>query len=589
MATYHCTVKFGAKGCAGPHAQYVSREGAYEHSRTAEKLVAVESGNMPKWAEHSPIDFWKAADEYERANGTTYREFELALPRELTHEQQLELIEEFIQVEVGKRPYTFGLHEPQAKLSGGDQPHVHIMTSDREPDGIDRDPDQFFKRYNAKNPEKGGCRKVSKAQSITERKEDLVALRGRWAELQNKHLEKHGHSVRVDHRSLKDKGVKREPERHLGPVRIQRMTESDVATILEQRRIEGERQRALDEAIDEAFQTRMQAIEDRNEVGSTIIDLSGDLAAAKAERIRQVAQPQQALKPQPVRNPQVVQLVEGITERPIEAPKRTVETFFAENVERYTLALESVTSETLATVSGLLPIQAIQQALAEVKKEVGAEANGQPVVDLETIKRQVLAQPAHQQRLAQADLMDAKANATVEHIAGMGAIKRRFFDTKAMTEEANKLMEAAKLERAQVRNSVNLSPEVQAAEKAIGEAEQGSRRAAATLDELRDIESRMVRGEAVYKRPEHIYRVPDGVERVIEKARQIAPNILAEMQTTEVEQMAARAMDVAWKKPESQREFDVRVSRFVLPAEQRHQLQERDQVKKNQRSLGMGR
>jgi hypothetical protein len=185
--------------------------------------------------------------------------------------------------------------------------------------------------------------------------------------------------------------------------------------------------------------------------------------------------------------------------------------------------------------------------------------------------------------------MDAKANATFEHIAGMGAIKRRFFDTKAMTEEAQKLMEAAKLERVQVRNSVNLSPEVEAAEKAIGEAEQGRRRVVATSDELKDIESRMARGEPAYKRPEHIYQVPDGVARVIEKARQIAPNTLAGMQATEVEQMAARAVDVAWKKPESQREFDVRVSRFVLPAEQQRQLRERNQAKQNQRSQGMER
>jgi len=61
------------------------------------------------------------------------------------------------------------------------------------------------------------------------------------------------------------------------------------------------------------------------------------------------------------------------------------------------------------------------------------------------------------------------------------------------------------------------------------------------------------------------------------------------MQTMEVERMTARAVDVAWKKPESQREFDVRVSRFVLPAEQRRQMQERDQVKQSQRNQGMGR
>ena len=39
-------------------------------------------GNMPKWAEHNPITFWEAADLYERKNGSTYREYEIALPRD---------------------------------------------------------------------------------------------------------------------------------------------------------------------------------------------------------------------------------------------------------------------------------------------------------------------------------------------------------------------------------------------------------------------------------------------------------------------------------------------------------------------------
>ena len=33
------------------------------------------------------------------------------------------------------------------------------MFSERQVDGIARDPDQYFRRYNAKSPEKGGARK----------------------------------------------------------------------------------------------------------------------------------------------------------------------------------------------------------------------------------------------------------------------------------------------------------------------------------------------------------------------------------------------------------------------------------------------
>ncbi|MGK3295870.1 hypothetical protein ACSLNR_28170, partial [Escherichia coli] len=41
-------------------------------------------GNMPEWARDNPSHFWQAADQFERANGSTYRELEIALPRELT-------------------------------------------------------------------------------------------------------------------------------------------------------------------------------------------------------------------------------------------------------------------------------------------------------------------------------------------------------------------------------------------------------------------------------------------------------------------------------------------------------------------------
>jgi hypothetical protein len=61
---------------------------------------------MPKWAEHNPIPFLETADLYECKNSSTYREYEIALSKEMTAEQCLELVEEFIQSEIGsKYPY----------------------------------------------------------------------------------------------------------------------------------------------------------------------------------------------------------------------------------------------------------------------------------------------------------------------------------------------------------------------------------------------------------------------------------------------------------------------------------------------------
>lgn len=216
MASFHCSVKVGRSGTGASHADYITRSGKYA-TKEKDDLEAVEAGNLPAWAE-TPKDFWRAADEHERANGTVYREFEIALPRELTKEQRLEMVREFVRQEVGDQyAYTFAIHNPRATIEGGEQPHAHVMFSERKQDGIERAAEQYFKRWNAKAPEKGGCQKGNVASTPTVRKAELVKLRERFAKLQNRHLAKHGHKVEVTHLSLKAQGIDREPEPHLGP------------------------------------------------------------------------------------------------------------------------------------------------------------------------------------------------------------------------------------------------------------------------------------------------------------------------------------------------------------------------------------
>ena len=263
MASCHCTVKVGGKGKAAAHSSYIVREGKYSGRDRYEDLEATASGNMPEWAAHNAAHFWNAADEYERANGATYREIEVALPRELTAEQRRELVEYFIKQEIGENhAYQWAIHTPKAALEKGEQPHAHIMYSERTIDGIDRDPDQYFKRYNGKSPGKGGCKKDSAGTD-----ERLQATRQRWADVQNTHLERHGHDARVDHRSLKDQGIDREPEKHLGGLGVRKTNQNDISALLERRAAEGEQERA------------------RREV--SLIDLSGDLKRAKEERTDQ--------------------------------------------------------------------------------------------------------------------------------------------------------------------------------------------------------------------------------------------------------------------------------------------------------------
>ncbi len=534
MASYHLTAKIGAKGKAAAHAAYISREGKYSGRERYEDLEATGAGNMPKWAEHEPAHFWNAADEHERANGSAYREIEVALPRELTPDQRRELVEDFVRRELGdQHVYQWGIHNPKAALEKGEQPHAHIMYSERRLDGIERDPDQFFKRYNAKNPERGGAQKASGGKARGELKDELLATRQRWAEVQNEHLARHGHEVRVDHRSLKDQGIDRAPEKHLGGAGVRALAQLDVAAILERRAAEGEHERAQHQV-------------------SSLIDLSGDLAAAKADRTRQHA---------------------------AEAQKRAVEASAAVVMSRYAQALENVTSETLATVPGLLPAPAIKQAIQQVAQEVQAESQVQEV-DVNTVRRQVLAQPALQLRLQRVKENEATAKAALEDVAGMGFIKRQLNDTKWMTAQAHKMQTEAQQERVQILADIEQSPQVRAALEANKQAKQTRLVAADAAQELGQILERSERGQALHQRPEHIYRVPETVGRVVNKARAIAPNSLQGMQLAEVERMTAKAADVAWKAPGNQNDFQVRVSRFVVPAAQR-QKREIEQAKQN--------
>lgn len=271
MAIGRLSMKVGKAGKAGPHAAYIAREGQYaDRLERGEKLEATEAGNMPAWAQSNPLAFWQAADAYERKNGTTYREMEIALPRELDAEQRAALVREFVRQEIGDRhAYQWAIHVPTA-ADGGEQPHVHLMFSERQRDGIERDPDQYFRRYNAKAPEKGGARKgygPSAGQTLTkaERAAELKELRGRWEAMCNAHLERAGVEQRIDMRSHAERGTGLEPERKQLPSQWRGQGRANVI---------------------EFRQARAELAEARQELARAVPDARAEVIHLEAERQR---------------------------------------------------------------------------------------------------------------------------------------------------------------------------------------------------------------------------------------------------------------------------------------------------------------
>ena len=51
-------------------------------------------------------------------------------------------------------PYTLAIHR-----GDGENPHAHLMFSERANDGIERSAEQWFRRTKRSEPEKGGARK----------------------------------------------------------------------------------------------------------------------------------------------------------------------------------------------------------------------------------------------------------------------------------------------------------------------------------------------------------------------------------------------------------------------------------------------
>ena len=217
MALGRISIKVGMKGKALPHSKYILREDNYaKKNNKIEKLEHIQHGNMPQWAEHDPKIFWQMADLHERKNGSTYREHIITLPRELNESQRLDLVQDWVAQEIGdKYAYSFAIHNPTA-MDGKEQPHCHLMFSERLLDGIDRDPEQFFKRYNSKDPSKGGAKKDNTGLMDSVRKTLIKEQRNRWEVLCNEHLAKAYEYVpepppEINMRNWKEKGLHQKP------------------------------------------------------------------------------------------------------------------------------------------------------------------------------------------------------------------------------------------------------------------------------------------------------------------------------------------------------------------------------------------
>lgn len=171
--------------------------------------------NAPSWS-NNRSKLWNEAEASEtRKNSTVSREFEISLPAELTPKQRLNLAQDFTKKLVEKHGFAadMALHKPGR---GGDNRnfHAHILCTTRRltPQGFGE-----------------------KTRELDGRSSAVEEIREEWAKMANNALERAGHNVRIDHRSLKvqmieaqehgdlekSNKLQRIPTVHLGPNVVQ--------------------------------------------------------------------------------------------------------------------------------------------------------------------------------------------------------------------------------------------------------------------------------------------------------------------------------------------------------------------------------
>jgi len=160
-------------------------------SQSVDHTEVIAPSNAPDFCK-GRTQLWNTVELSEkRKDAQVAREVEIALPRELSLSQNVELAREFIRSSFVEEGMVADLCIHDAK---GDNPHAHIMLTTRH-----LTPEGFGKKNREWNKD-----------------ELLQKWRENWENVCNKHLERHGVQERIDHRTLSAQGIDRKPQKHKG-------------------------------------------------------------------------------------------------------------------------------------------------------------------------------------------------------------------------------------------------------------------------------------------------------------------------------------------------------------------------------------
>ena len=203
------------------HSQFT---GTWEYGRETERIDYTEillPPNAPReYANRETL--WNAVDTAETGeNAQTARRFIIALPKELTLEQNIALIRRYCQTTFVDKGMIADIAVHHSLPDGN--PHAHILLTMRAMDDHGK---WLPKSKNTYALDEHGNRIIGKNGKPKRIKVDTVdwndqgnceRWRHEWEIQQNAALEQAGRPERIDMRSLERQGIERAPQKHLGP------------------------------------------------------------------------------------------------------------------------------------------------------------------------------------------------------------------------------------------------------------------------------------------------------------------------------------------------------------------------------------
>ena len=188
---------------------------------------------------NAPPDFqdrgtlWNSVEQIEKAcNSQLARELEVALPIELSREEQVRIVRAYCSSQFVSRGMCadFNIHD-----TGSGNPHAHILLTMRPMDERGKWLPKSKKEYVL---DESGERIRLPSGNFKTRKVDLVdwnsqenaeVWRKAWADLANEFLERNNRPERIDHRSYERQGIDQIPTVHIG-VAASQMEKKGIAT-----------------------------------------------------------------------------------------------------------------------------------------------------------------------------------------------------------------------------------------------------------------------------------------------------------------------------------------------------------------------